>query len=69
MKKILILIFILASFQGFGQGVRTKPVYITLFDHEYSPYPILPNIWPKSYSGYGMPAEDRTNDYFTIKYE
>ncbi len=47
----------------------TKPVYITLFDHEYSPYPILPNIWPKSYSGYGMPAEDRTNDYFTIKYE
>lgn len=31
MKKILILIFFLASLQSFGQGVRTKPVYITAF--------------------------------------
>lgn len=42
MKKIVVLIFILASLQSFGQGVRTKPVYITAFiDGEFKTLQVI----------------------------
>lgn len=47
----------------------TTPTYITLFDHEYSQYPILPGIWAKSYTGYGKLDENYTNEYWNIKYD
>lgn len=46
----------------------TKPTYVTLFENEYSQYPIL-NTWANSYTGYGKSDENNTNDYWNIKYE
>mgnify|MGYP003611687885 CR=1 FL=1 len=47
----------------------TKAHYVTLFDHEFSDFALLNNIYASSFTGYGRIDDNNQSLYDIIKYE